>query len=357
MLIQLGVAVQCGRIRPDQVCYPVLPVRTLYCEWSKSIWLIYGNCTVDWWGSEYSRILYNFLFQFSPPVYLYFVNVFSVPAKTMGILKALSVLAIPMVLISCLIMFVLNFITISQAVLPAFRHFEDPEVLVLRQTQWQNIAPQDTLDHLVWFLQVGWTVDHEMVVSRPQRKAAYYVRDCSRLIDWSINWLNERLIEWTIDWLIDWLIGRFLDHLLKPRGRFYWSVFFYVDNRPSCERIRGRRANYTVGRILYGHCECHQTGRGDCQRRSDGREALRGSRLGAERVGVEGICEDHPRDESDEQDRVVGYSRKPWYKLPALLFVFMGALNLPFLCWYGFFSMFADTFNVPSRDSKLNYYK
>ena len=76
----------------------------------------------------------------------------------MAILKALSVLAIPMVLISCLVMFVLNFITISQAVLPAFRHFEDPEVLIQRQTQWQNIAPQDTLDHLVWFLQVGRTV-------------------------------------------------------------------------------------------------------------------------------------------------------------------------------------------------------
>jgi hypothetical protein len=83
--------------------------------------------------------------------------------------KALLVLAVPMIVISWMIMFVMNFISISQAMLPAFRHFEDPEVLAQRTTHWQKIAPKDSLDHLVWFLQVrdgregpnrGVVVDH-----------------------------------------------------------------------------------------------------------------------------------------------------------------------------------------------------
>ncbi|OWA55134.1 Transmembrane protein 62 [Hypsibius exemplaris] len=71
-----------------------------------------------------------------------------------SVFKALLVLAVPGVVISSFIMFVLNFITISQAVLPAFRHFEDPVVLAQRKSHWQNIAPRDSLDHLVWFLQI-----------------------------------------------------------------------------------------------------------------------------------------------------------------------------------------------------------
>ncbi|OQV11893.1 putative Transmembrane protein 62 [Hypsibius exemplaris] len=71
-----------------------------------------------------------------------------------SVFKALLVLAVPGVVISFFIMFVLNFITISQAVLPAFRHFEDPGVLAQRKSHWQNIAPRDSLEHLVWFLQI-----------------------------------------------------------------------------------------------------------------------------------------------------------------------------------------------------------
>src|SRR4051812_837894 len=68
--------------------------------------------------------------------------------------KALLVLAIPMVICAWLVMLCLNSLAVTRAVLPVFRHFEDPEVLAERRSHWENIAPKDTLDHLIWFLQV-----------------------------------------------------------------------------------------------------------------------------------------------------------------------------------------------------------
>lgn len=79
--------------------------------------------------------------------------------------KALLALALPMVFCSWLVMFGLNSIAVSRAVLPVFRHFDDPEVLAERQQHWEKVAPKDTLDHLVWFLQVRKNIHVEIARS------------------------------------------------------------------------------------------------------------------------------------------------------------------------------------------------
>ncbi|GAV07175.1 hypothetical protein RvY_17048 [Ramazzottius varieornatus] len=73
----------------------------------------------------------------------------------MGVaVNALILLAMPMLLIACLLMLIMNSIAISEAILPAFRHFEDEESLAQRKLSWQKEAPTDSLDHLLWFVQI-----------------------------------------------------------------------------------------------------------------------------------------------------------------------------------------------------------
>ncbi|XP_055329801.1 transmembrane protein 62-like [Paramacrobiotus metropolitanus] len=95
-------------------------------------------------------------------------------------LKALLILAAPIIVVSWAVMIAINTITVSYAVLPVFRHFDDPDVLAERRAHFANVAPRDTLDNLMWFMQI--TDLHINEYEEPER-IAQLQEFCSVVVD------------------------------------------------------------------------------------------------------------------------------------------------------------------------------